>query len=78
MDNSGTGGASYKKTLTTAVNCKEEGHCLHEGTAIGSCVCCKCGEYVQVVAERLSFYEQLGGHLKAEIEAHPEWNAKLL
>ena len=31
---------------TTAVNCEEEGHCLHEGTAVGTFYCCKCGQYI--------------------------------
>ena len=30
----------------TAVNCEREGHCLHEGTALGSLYCCKCGKYI--------------------------------
>lgn len=29
----------------TAVNCERDGHCWHEGTAIGSHYCCKCGIY---------------------------------
>lgn len=38
-------------------NCERDGHCLHEGTALGSLWCCKCHEYIQTAAERLGFYE---------------------
>lgn len=38
--------------LTTAVNCKEEGHCLYEGTAVGSLYCCKCGQYISTIDEQ--------------------------
>ncbi len=38
-------------------NCERDGHCLHEGTAVGSQWCCKCLQYVQTLAERLGFYE---------------------
>jgi len=41
---------------STAVD--HEGHCLHEGTAMGLLYCCKCGQYVQTTAEGLCFYEQ--------------------
>ncbi len=29
---------------TTAVNCVD-GHCWHEGTAVGTFYCCKCSQY---------------------------------
>ena len=34
------------KSLGTATNCDEIGHCWHEGTAVGSWYCCRCGKYL--------------------------------
>ena len=45
-------------TATDTHNCEEDGHCLHEGTAVGSIWCCKCHEYVKTMAERLGFYAE--------------------
>ena len=41
----------------TAMNCERIGHCLHEGTAIGSRYCCRCRQYIQTTEERIGFYE---------------------
>ena len=60
------------KQSSTAVDCKKEGHCLHEGTAVGSMVCCKCREYIQISVDRLS-YADFVRRSKARIDAHPEW-----
>ena len=54
----GVGMAFDFKYLGTAVDCEKEGHCLHEGTAVGSLYCCKCGQYIQTVAKSMNFYEQ--------------------
>lgn len=65
---------------STVVNCEQEGHCPHEGTAVGSYYCCRCGQYLYSLAERLSFYED-HPFFKAQrylIEAHPEWGVKYL
>ncbi|KKM24123.1 hypothetical protein LCGC14_1608290 [marine sediment metagenome] len=37
--------------------CVVDGHCIHEGTAIGSLWCCRCHQYLRTTAERLNFYE---------------------
>ena len=34
------------ESTSTRVNCEKEGHCWHEGTAVGSFYCCKCGQYL--------------------------------
>ena len=31
----------------TAVNCKRDGHCLHEATDPEYWYCCKCGHYLK-------------------------------
>jgi len=63
-------------------NCERDGHCLHEGTAIGSLWCCKCHEYIQTMAENLGFYEapypKFVREQQALIDAHPEWGVKYL
>lgn len=68
--------------LRTAVNCEVEGHCLHEGTAVGSLYCCKCGQYVDTLSQRLSFYkEPYSEFVKRriqQIDEHPEWGVKYL
>jgi len=38
------------KPSGTVVNCEEEGHCWHGGTAVGSLYCCKCGKYWQLLS----------------------------
>ena len=43
---SNTGDAPHKICPTgTATNCNEIGHCWHQGTAVGSLWCCRCGQY---------------------------------
>ena len=34
-----------RKVSGTAVGCGVDGHCWHEGTAVGSLYCCRCGGY---------------------------------
>ena len=33
-------------TADTAEICKKHGHCLHESTAVGLFICCRCGQYI--------------------------------
>lgn len=35
----------FEAVSDTAVNCERDGHCWHQGTAVGSRYCCKCGMY---------------------------------
>jgi len=30
---------------STVPHCERDGHCWHEGTAVGSQYCCRCGKY---------------------------------
>ena len=61
----------------TAVNCEKEGHCPHEGTAVGSYYCCKCGRYLYSQSVS-SPYAQFVQEQMALIDAHPEWGVKYL
>lgn len=65
------------KQSGTAVNCEEEGHCLHEGTAVGSMYCCKCGKYIQISVDR-STYAEFVRRQMAMIDANPQWGVKYL
>jgi len=42
-------------TSSTMV-CEKEGHCPHEGTAVGSLYCCRCGQYLYTISQLLNFY----------------------
>jgi len=38
--------------------CNYSGHCYHEGTAVETYICCRCGQSPpETMAERLKFYE---------------------
>ncbi len=52
-----TGDVKWQYPTTAVPNCKEGGHCLHQGTAINSMWCCKCGEYSHSLAVLINFYE---------------------
>ncbi len=39
-------------------DCEKDGHCLHEGTSIGSLWCCKCRKYILTLAQKLNFYKE--------------------
>ena len=47
-------------TTGTIFDCEKYGHCLHPGTAVGSLWCCRCGQYIQELYERLNYYEDIG------------------
>lgn len=70
------------KTTGDTHNCERDGHCLHEGTPIGSLWCCKCLDYIQITADRLGFYEapypKFVREQRALIDAHPEWGIRYL
>jgi hypothetical protein len=56
--------------LGTAVNCNKEGHCLHEGTAVGSLYCCKCGTYMHQDREYIYSLAGQGYRLMAKENLH--------
>jgi len=45
------------ESSSTIRECEKEGHCFHEGTAIGSFYCCHCGQYLCSLSNKLGFYE---------------------
>jgi len=62
-------------TTGTGVDCEKNGHCPHEGTAVGSYYCCRCGAplYSQNVS---SSYAQFIEEQKRLIDEHPEWGSE--
>lgn len=46
------------KLTSTAIDCDRNGHCPHEGTAIGLVYCCRCGQYLYAITQKLNFYEE--------------------
>ena len=62
----------------TAVGCEKTGHCPHEGTAVGSFYCCRCGKYIYSLAQRVGFYSEYVNWQKSQIYAHPEWGVKYI
>ncbi len=42
----GVGSPSFAREAFTLMDCREVGHCSHEGTAVGAFYCCRCGAYL--------------------------------